>query len=156
LAPPNEVARFHLAQGRLVLHGGPSPSPFELQFAGKNILITPPAGGIVGVERISRFTPGVPESSGSLLQVYGSEGEVALQVDDAKETLGSPGSIVWDGSKWTEKADRPPPAWVTDTKPTAYEQQIGEQFMKYMRPNRPVITNIVEAHDDDQKDVRRL
>jgi hypothetical protein len=154
--PPNESARFQLAQGRLVLHGAASPLPFEVQFAGRNILITPPAGGAVGVERISRFEPGVPESSGSVLRIHSSEGEVAVQADDAKDTVSSPGSIVWDGSKWTEKSDRPAPAWVTDTKPTAYEQQIGEQFAKYMRANRPVITNIVEAHDDDQKDVRRL
>ena len=52
--------------------------PFEVQFAGKNILITPPAGSTVGVERISRFEPGVPESSGSVLKIFGSEGEVAL------------------------------------------------------------------------------
>ena len=77
-------------------------------------------------------------------------------MDDAKETLSGPGSIVWDGSKWTDKSDKPAPAWVTETKPTAFEKQIGEQFLRYMRPNRPVITNIVEAHDDEQKDVRRL
>jgi hypothetical protein len=155
-APPNEAARFQLAQGRLVLHGASSGMPFEVQFAGKNILITPPAGGAVGVERISRFEPGVPESSGSVLKIFGSEGEVDLQADDAKETLNSPGSIVWDGRKWTEKSDKPVPAWVTDTKPSVFEQQIGKPFHDYMRPNRPVITNIVEAHDDESKDVRRL
>ncbi len=156
VAPPNAAARFHLAQGRLVLHAGTSALPFEVQFAGKNLLLTPNPGGTVGVERISRFEPGMPESAGSLLKVYAWEGEVALQAEDAKETLNGPGAIVWDGIKWTDKTDKPAPAWVTETKPSAYDQQIGEQFLKYMRPNRPVITNIVEAHDDDQKDVRRL
>jgi len=155
-APPNEAARFQLAQGRLVLRGASSAMPFEVQFAGKNILITPPAGGTVGVERISRFEPGAPESSGSVLKIFGAEGEVALQVDAAKETLSAPGSIIWDGSKWTDKSERPAPAWVTETKPSVFEKQIGDLFLPYMRPNRPVITNIVEAHDDDQKDVRRL
>jgi hypothetical protein len=155
-APPNESARLQLAQGRLVLRTASSSLPFEVQYAGKTILITAPAGSNVGVERISRFEAGVPQSSGSVLKIFGSEGEVALQVDDLKETLSAPGSIVWDGGKWTEKSDKPAPAWVTEMKPTAFEQQTGEQFLRYMRPNRPVITNIVEAHDDDQKDVRRL
>jgi hypothetical protein len=155
-ALPSQAGRFQFAQGRVVLHGPPSSVPFEVQFAGKGIQITPPPGGVVGVERISRFEPGNKESAGSVLRVYSAEGEVALSVDNAQETLSSPGSIVWDGSKWTDRSDRPPPSWVTDTKPTAFEKQIGDQFLQYMRPNRPVITNIVEAHDDEQKDVRRL
>ncbi len=155
-APPNESARFQLAQGRVVLRGASSSMPFEVQFAGKNILITPPAGSSVGVERISRFEPGMPESSGSVLKVFGSEGEVALEVADIKETLSAPGSIVWDGSKWTDKSDKPAPPWVTESMPTTFEKQIGATFLQYMRPNRPVITNIVEAHDDETPDVRRL
>jgi hypothetical protein len=153
---PDKAVRFQLGQGRVAVHGANPTVPFEVQFASKNILISPASGGPVGVERINRFEPGTPESSGSLLRIHGSEGEVALQVDDAKETLVGPSSIVWDGSRWTDKSDRPPPAWVTETKPTAYELQIGERFLEYIRPNRPVITNIVEALDDDQKDVRRL
>jgi hypothetical protein len=153
---PDKAVRFQLGQGRVAVHGANPTVSFEVQFAGKTILISPASGGPVGVERVNRFEPGTPESSGSLLRIYGSEGEVALQVDDAKETLAGPSSIVWDGSRWTEKSDRPPPAWVTETKPTAYELQIGERFLEYIRPNRPVITNIVEALDDDQKDVRRL
>jgi hypothetical protein len=154
--PPDEAARFQLAQGRVALHGGAPALPFEIQFAGKNILITPPAGSTVGVERISRFEPGNTESSSSMLRFYSSEGDVALAVDDAKETLTGPGWIAWDGSRWADKADKPPPNWVTETKPTAFEQQIGEQFLRYFRPNRPVITDMVEALADDQKDVRRL
>jgi hypothetical protein len=155
-APPNEAARFQLAQGRVVLRGGSSALPFEVQFAGKNILITPPPGGTVGVERVSWFEPGMPASSTSVLKVYGSEGDLALQVDDHKETLTSPGSLTWDGTKWTERSNKPGPDWVTETKPTAYDQLIGEQFLKHMRPDRRVIANIVDAHEDDQKDVRRL
>jgi hypothetical protein len=155
-APPGESGRFHFAQGRAVLRGGSSAQPFEVQFAGKNIQITPPSGGAVGIERISRFEPGLPDSASSVLRVYGAEGDVALQAGDSKETLSSPGSIAWDGSKWTDRSDKPAPDWVTETKPSAYDQLLGEQFLKHMRPNRPVITNIVDAHEDDQKDVRRL
>jgi hypothetical protein len=155
-APPSQSARFQLAQGRVVLRGGTSELPFEVQFAGKSILITPPPGGAVGVARVSAFEPGVPESSTSILQVFGSEGDVALQVGDLKETLTSPGSLTWDGAKWTDRSDKPGPDWVTETKPTAYDQLIGEQFLKHMRPDRRVIANIVDAHEDDQKDLRRL
>jgi hypothetical protein len=155
-APPNESARFQLAQGRVVLHGGSSGLPFEVQFAGKNILITPPPGGRAGVARVSWFEPGVPESAMSVLKIFGSEGDVALAAGDLKETLTSPGSLTWDGAKWTERSDKPGPDWVTETKPTAYDQLIGDQFLKHMRPDRPVIGNIVDAYEDDQKDVRRV
>jgi hypothetical protein len=155
-APPSESGRFHFAQGRVVLRGGSSALPFEVQFAGKNLLITPPGGGAVGIERVSRFEPGVLESASFVLKVYGSEGDVIVQAGDSQETVTSPGSITWDGSKWMDRTDKPAPDWVTDTKPSAYDQLVGEQFLKHMRPNRPVITNIVDAHEDDQKDVRRL
>jgi hypothetical protein len=155
-APPNQAARFQLAQGRVVLRGGTSGLPFEVQFAGKSILITPPPGGAVGVARIGSFEPGVPESATSVLQVFGSEGDVALQAGDLKQTLTSPGSLTWDGVKWTDRSDKPGPDWVTETKPTAYDQSIGDLFLKHIRPDRRVIANIVEALEDDQKDVRRL
>jgi hypothetical protein len=155
-APPNQSARFQLAQGRVVLYGGSSGLPFEVQFAGKGILITPPPGGTAGVARVSWIEPGVPDSSMSVLKIYGTEGDVALEAGDLKETLSSPGSLTWDGSRWTERSDKPGPDWVTETKPTAYDQLIGEQFLKHMRPDRPVIANIVDAHEDDQKDVRRV
>jgi hypothetical protein len=155
-APPNQSARFQLAQGRVVLRGGTSGMPFEVQFAGKSILITPPPGGAVGVSRINSFEPGVPESATSVLKIFGSEGDIALQAGDVKETLTSPGSLTWDGASWTARSDKPGPDWVTETKPTAYDQSIGELFLKHMRPDRRVIANIVEALEDDQKDVRRL
>jgi hypothetical protein len=155
-APPSESARFHLAQGRVVLRAGSSALPFEIQFAGKSVLITPPPGGTVGVERISRFEPGVPESAASVLRVYGVEGEVLLQAGETKDNLTSPGWLTWDGSKWTDRSDKPPPDWVTETKPSQFDKLLGDRFFNYMRPNRPVIANIMEAHEDEEKDVRRL
>jgi serine/threonine protein kinase len=158
-APPNESGRFQLAQGQVVLRGGSSGLPFEIQFGGKSILIMPPPGGAVGVARISSFERGVPESSRSVLQVFSSEGEVvvrSLQAGELRETLTGPGSITWDGARWTDRSDRPGPFWVTETKPNAFDQLLGQQFLNHMRLDRPVIANIVEAHEDDQKDVRRL
>jgi hypothetical protein len=155
-ALPNQAARFQLAQGRVVLHGSTPAQPFEVQFAGRNLLITPPGGAAVGVERGNRFEPGNAESSGSVLRVYGSEGDVAVEVGDAKETIGGPGSIVWDGKTWTDKSNKPAPAWVTETKPLAFEVEIGEQFLRFFRPNRKVMADIVEAMDDEQKEVRKL
>jgi hypothetical protein len=155
-ATPAEAARLQLGQGRVVIHSATPGLPVEIQFAGKTIVINAPPGSSVGVERVNHFEPGNPESSGSVLRIYGSDGEIGVAVGDAKDTVTSPGSIVWDGNKWTDKSDRPAPAWVTDTKPTPYELQIGEKFLTYVRPDRPVIRNLVEALDDDQKDVRRL
>jgi hypothetical protein len=90
------------------------------------------------------------------LQVFAAEGEIALQAGDLKETLTSPGSLTWDGAKWSERSDKPGPDWVTETKPNAFDQLLGQAFLKHMRLDRQVIANIVEALEDDQKDVRRL
>lgn len=154
--PPDAIARLQLAQGRMVLHGDSPETPFEVQSGGKALRITPPAGGLVGVERINEFERGKPESSTSLLRVFVPEGEVALAVEDARETLRGPGAIAWDGGRWAGRSDRPPPAWVTEPRPSPFDVQVGEQFLRYFRPNRPVITGLVEAMEDDNKDVRRM
>ena len=156
LPPPNQAARFQMSRGRVVLHGGSPLQTFDVQLAGKSVMITPATGSAVGIERVNRFEPGQPESSSSLLRIYGSEGEVNLDVDNNKQILKGPGTINWDGSRWVDRMEKPPPAWVTESKPSPFEQQIGSQFVSYFRPNRPINSVLVEALEDDQKDIRRL
>jgi len=79
------------------------------------------------------------------------------QSEEGKETLPGPGFITFDAKgAWTEVTKEAPPAWVTDSKPTPYDLQIGESLERYMRPGREVLKHLVEAMEDDQKDVRRL
>jgi hypothetical protein len=155
-APPTEATRLNLAQGRVVLHGVDGGQPFVIQFAGRNVSVTPPLGAVVGVERLSNREPGAATPSDSVLRFYAPEGTVELAIDDAKHTLTGPGVISLGGGEWTDEGARPSPAWVTEPKPSTYDQKIGEQFASLIHPGRPIITEIVAATEDPQIDVRRL
>ena len=154
---PDQEARFRLETGRVVVHGGSAGNPFAVQFADRTVLVTPPAGSPVGLERSDRREQGSPLPSPSLLRIYSTQGEVALSVDDSKETLPGPGSIAFEPpGRWTDKSDKPAPSWVDDATPSPFDKQVGDQFLEFFRADRPIVANLVEALDDDQKDVRRL
>ena len=99
---PDQEARFRLEAGRVVVHGGSAGNPFAVQFADRTVLVSPPAGSPVGLERSDRREQGSPLPSPSLLRIYSTQGEVALSVDDSKETLTGPGSIAFE----------PPGRWI--------------------------------------------
>ncbi|SIO59938.1 hypothetical protein SAMN05444166_6212 [Singulisphaera sp. GP187] len=156
-AAAKQAGRLELAQGRVVLLGAMPAAPFAIQLGKKTIEITPPPGALVGVERVNHRGSGALVASDPTLQIYANEGEVALQSDDAKETLSGPGSITFDSEgTWTGVDKTPPPGWVTESKASPYDLQVGEQLQRYFRPGRSVLANLVEALEDDQKDVRRL
>jgi hypothetical protein len=156
-AAPNQTGRLDLAHGRVVLKGATPAAPFAIQLGKKTVEVTPPPGTLVGVERVNRRSPGASVASDPSVLIYATEGEVALQADDAKETLSGPGTITYDAQRsWTGVDKNPPPGWVTESKPSPYDLQVGEQLQRYFRPGRSVLANLVEALEDDQKDVRRL
>lgn len=158
ILPPQakQAGRLNLVGGRVVLHGTTPPTPFVIQFAKKTVEITPPAGVDVGVERINKREPGATVASDPTLKILAPEAEVAVSADDDKQTLAGPGAITFDSrGSWGDVEKQPPPSWVTESKPTPFDVQIGEQFQRYFRPDREVLSNLVEAIEDDQKDVRR-
>lgn len=156
-APPSQAGRLDLVRGRVVLKGATPAAPFTIQLGKKAVEITPPSGTLVGVERVNQRRSGESVASDPSLLIYATEGEVALQAGDAKETLSGPGTITFDAQRsWTGIDKNPPPGWVTESKPSPYDLQVGEQLQRYFRPGRGVLANLVEALEDDQKDVRRL
>jgi hypothetical protein len=155
-APPTEAARLNLVQGRLALHAVDGGQPFVIQFAGRNVTITPPRGGVVGVERFTERERGSDQATGPYFRFYAPEGEVALAVDDSKQTLTGPGAISLIGAEWKEPETRPAPSWVTDSKPSPFDQKVGEQFASQIHPGQPIIRELVTAIEDPQADVRRL
>ena len=157
-ATPNEAGRLSVIQGRVILHGPEARAPFNIQFAKKTVLITPPSQGIVGIERINRRESGSPVASDPFLKVFSPAGEVALEAGDAKETLSGPGTLTYEPrGAWTNPDTKAAPAWVVDAKPTPYDQELGEQFLGFFSdPKRPILTVLVSSLDDDRKDVRRL
>ncbi|MEJ7639049.1 MAG: HEAT repeat domain-containing protein [Singulisphaera sp.] len=154
---PDREARFRLEGGRVVVHGGSANLPFAVQFADRTVLVAPSAGSSVGLERSDRRAPGSPLPSPSLLRITSTGGEVALSVDNSKETLPGSGSIAFEPpGRWTDKSEKPAPSWVDDASPSPFDEQVGGQFLEFFRADRPIVSNLVEALDDDQKDVRRL
>ncbi len=154
---PTHAARLTLAQGRVVLHGTSPTLPFEVQFGGKTVKITPPPGSTIAVERINRRAPGEPSAATSVLRVYAADGPVKLATASQEQTLDGTGAVTVepDGS-FTEISTKSPPRWVTDTAPVPYDVERGEQFLKFLPPDRPIMASLVEASEDDQKDVCRL
>jgi hypothetical protein len=155
-APPIEAARLNLVQGRLVLQAVDGGQPFVIQFAGRNVNVTPPSGGRVGVERLTERAPGSNEPTGPILRFYVPEGEATLAVESAKQTLTGPGVVSLVGKEWKSNEARPAPNWVTDPKPSPFDQKVGEQFASQIHPGQPIIRELVTAIEDPQTDVRRL
>lgn len=155
--PPTQAARLTLAQGRVVLHGTNPSLPFELQLGGKTVTVYPPAGGIVGVERLNRRAPGEPQAGPSVLRFFAAEGPVRFTASGHEETLEGPGAVsVEPTGAFTDKVAKAAPAWVTDREPPPFDQKTGEQFLKFFRADRPIVSSLVEASEDEQKDVARL
>src|SRR5262249_41354384 len=128
-----------------------------VQFAKKTLEIKPPSGVSVGLERLNRREVGATLPAEPILRIYVAEGEVALEANDVKETLTGPGSITFEPrSGWSDRDSKQVPVWVIDPNPSPFDAQIGEQFQRYFRPDRPAFSNLIEALDDDQRDVRRL
>ncbi len=154
---PDQETRFRLEGGRVVVRGGPAGKPVAVQFADRTVLISPPAGNPVGLERQDRRQQGSPLPSPSYLRIYSTQGEVALSVDNSQETLPGSASIAFEPTgRWTDKTDKPAPSWVDDASPSPFDTQVGDQFLEFFRADRPLVSNLVEALDDDQIDVRRL
>lgn len=154
--PPSEAARFTLTRGRVVLHGTTPSLPFEVQFAGKTVTITSPSGGLIGLQRLNRRAPGVPTPLPPVLRVFASDGPVTISAAGHEETLDAAGAVsVEPTGAFTDKVNKAPPAWVTETEPPSFDQTVGKQFQKFFRNDRPIVSTLVEASEDDEKDVAR-
>ncbi len=159
---PMLAARLALTQGRIVLHGTSPPSPFQVQFAGRELTLNVPSGGSVGLERLNRREPGSTEALPPVLRIFAADGTVTALSDDVKETLKGPGAVTFGAAKedgpreFRDRSSDLPPSWVTETLSPPFEVHIGEQFATYFPPGRPIIAAIVEAIDSDQKEIRQL
>jgi hypothetical protein len=150
---PTFAARLSLAQGRVVLHGTTPSLPFEIQFGGKAIKVTPPPGGAVGVERLNRRALGEPKAGASVLRFYAGDGPVKLETGSHDLTLDDSGAVTVEADGSFSGETTKSESWVTATEPSAFDQKVGEQFLKFFPPDRPLMTSLVEASEDEQKDV---
>ena len=52
--------------------------------------------------------------------------------------------------------DRTCPPWLTQAEPTPYELQVKDQFVKLFHADRPVLTELVAAIEDERPEIKPL
>ena len=153
----DQPMRLELRRGQIVVRTAGSAAPFDVRFEGQILSISAPAGLAVGVERNPTLLPGQSEPSPARLRIFLPDGQAVLKVGELQETVNGPGEISLQTSgKLTEKGRQPVPPWVTETTPSSFVKEIGDQFVALLRPGRPILSDLVEAMDDPQKDVKRM
>jgi len=156
-ADRGQPPRIELRRGQVVLRGSATPSPFTVRFEGQVLAITPPVGVNVGLERIPTLVPGQPEPAPARLRIFVPEGHAVLKVGESEESLNGPAEVSLQASgQFAEKGRQPTPAWVAEAAPSTFVKEIGDQFVALLRPGRPILSDLVEAMDDPQKDVKRM
>lgn len=153
----DQAARVELRRGQIVLRSGGASAPFAVRFEGQVVSILPPAGSEVGVERIPAPVAGQAEPAPPRLRIFVPDGQATLKVGDTSETVSGPADVSLQASgRFSEKGRQPTPAWVAETASSPFNKEIGDQFIMLIRPGRPILSSLVEAMDDPQKDVKRM
>ncbi len=156
-AAAGQAARFELVRGRVVLRDTKRGETFMVTFGTRSVRVTPSPDSPVGLEVVLSRPAGAAVGAAPRLRVYSADAEVELDAGGHKDTLASSSSILLnDAGEWTQETAQATPNWVADPSLPPFDKQIGEQFVKYFRPKRPVVADLVEAVDDEQADIRRL
>jgi hypothetical protein len=156
-AEKDQPPRLELRRGKVVVRPGSANVPVAIRFEGQILSISAPAGSIIGVERTPTLLPGQAEPAPARLRVYIPDGRVVLKSGELEETLNGPAEISLQISgKFDEKSRQPIPAWVTETTPSVYNKEVGNQFVTLLRPGRSILADLAEAMDDPVKDVKRM
>ena len=153
----DQSSRLELKRGQIVVRVGLGSPPFALRFEGKVLAIPAGSGVVVGVERNPTLLPGQSEPAPARLRIFLPEGNVGFMAGEEKADLEGPGEISLQVSgKFGEKSRKATPAWVTETAPSGFNKDVGDQFVALLRPGRPILSDLVEAMDDPLKDVKRM
>jgi hypothetical protein len=153
----DQSAKLELKRGQLVVRAGQGSTSFALRFEGKVLGMSTGPGVVVGIERSPVLLPGQSEPAPARLRIFLPDGRAVLKAGEEQATLDGPGEISLQVSgKFGEKARQPIPAWVTETAPSGFNKDVGNLFVALLRPGRPILSNLVEAMDDPQKDVKRM
>ncbi len=153
----DQNARLELGCGHAVLRTGQGSPPFFFRFQGKSFSVAPGTGVIVGIELQPTLLPGQGEPAPPRIRFFVPEGRATLKSGDQESIVDGPAEISLSASGvFGEKGRQPIPAWVTETAPSGFDKEVGNQFVALLRPGRPILSDLVEAMDDPQKDVKRM
>ena len=148
---------FELQTGRARIEIPTAPARLKIDFAGRTVDIQRASPGVLAVERQSQWRYAQPASQPPALTIHAADGEQTLTLDQAKETLIAPGTVVADvGGKLSTRTEKTVPKWLTETEVTLKDQKIGEQFLKQFSAGRPVLADIVAATEDDSPVTKKL
>lgn len=146
-----------LKRGQIVLRTAAGSPPFVVRFEGRTFTIAAGNNAVVGIERNPTLIPGQSEPAPAHLRIFVPEGHVVLKSTEAEEAIDGPGEIsLLLSGQFGEKSRQSVPSWVTDTSPSGFSKEVGDQFVALLRPGRPILADLVEAMDDLQKDVKRM
>ena len=152
-----QPARLELKRGQIVWHASPSPTPFAVLFESQVLTITAPGGVMVGIERMPTLLPGQSEPAPARLRIFVPDGRVVLRAGEIEEIVNGPADISFNtNGRFTEKGRQALPSWVTESAPSGFSKEVGDQFNTLLRPGRAILADLVEAMDEPQKDVKRM
>lgn len=154
---PTEPLHINLVQGRLALTVPQGGAKFEIKAGTKSLLIEPPAGSTVGVERLPQRPQGEPAAAEPELRVFATVGPVKVGVGKESETLDSASAVtVTSAGTFANAGPRATPEWVTEKELPPFDKTVGEQFFKIVGTDRPIVTSLVEALEEEQPEICRL
>jgi hypothetical protein len=146
-----------LQSGRARIEIPTGPARLKIDVAGRTVEIQRASPGVLGVERQNQWRYAQPASQAPSLAIHAPDGEQTLTIDQAKETLVGPGTVVAAvGGKLGARTEKTVPKWLTETELSLKDQKIGEQFLKQFSAGRPVLADIVAATEDDSPVTKKL
>jgi hypothetical protein len=146
-----------LQSGRAQIENPTAPAKLKIEFAGRTVDIQRASPGVLAVERLSQWRYAQPATQPPALAIHAPDGEQKVALEQAKETLVGPGTIVADvGGKLTARTEKTVPKWLTETELSLKDQKIGEQFLKQFSAGAPVLADIVVATENDSPVTKKL
>ncbi len=154
--PADEVPSIELVYGR-VLSRQPEACSLKVVFAARTLTLTIEPESSIGLERTNRRGYGQSGTRGFPLVVYCSQGKASLSLDKQNENLTASTAAILetDGPIKLAAADTMP-TWVVEAAPSSGELQLKEQFARVFHPDRPVLTDMAAATEDERLGIKSL
>jgi len=152
----DKIPAIELLQGRVLLGQAPTGS-LKVVFSERAATLELSPGDSLALARSNQRLEGQLGAQAPPLEIYCTQGEASVIVDQKQESL-SPSSVVTVDSSGKLKRTTLDslPSWSTETEPSAAELQVRAQFVKMIHPGRPVLTEIVAASEDEHTEIKQL
>jgi hypothetical protein len=154
--PADKVPSIDFVQGRVLMRQ-PQSSSLNVDFAGRTLMLSVEPESSIGLERINRRGYGQSGTQGFPLFVYCSQGKATLTLEKQNETLTSSiVAIIETDGPIKRASTNSLPTWVVEPGPTSYEVKLKDDFLRIFHPDRPVLTDMVTASEDERFDIKSL